>query len=174
VLAIGEKVTNLKVGDRVAVEPSILCLTCDFAEEADITCARYQTHILVDYCRRMAVCVDTILIHQNSVTSNSSNGHNVLVCGAGAAKVFITDINQSRLGLAKKMGADGTYCIDLKTFKDSEFAQFLCKEVGDSPDTILEYTGVESSLSTAIYATKSGGKICLIGLGPLKVKVPLS
>ncbi len=115
-------------------------------------------------------------------------GHNVLVCGAGpvgimsllcakafgAAKVFITDINQSRLDLAKKMGADGTYCIDLKTFKDSEFAQFLCKEMGDSPDTTLECTGVESSLSTAIYATKSGGKVCLIGLGPPKVKVPLS
>jgi threonine dehydrogenase-like Zn-dependent dehydrogenase len=30
VLAIGEKVTNLKVGDRVAVEPSIPCLKCDF------------------------------------------------------------------------------------------------------------------------------------------------
>lgn len=30
VLAVGDKVTNLKPGDRVAVEPAIPCLRCDF------------------------------------------------------------------------------------------------------------------------------------------------
>ena len=115
-------------------------------------------------------------------------GDNVLVCGAGpigimallcakafgAHKVFITDINRSRLDLAKNMGADQTYLIDPKNFNERQFAQTLKKEMGDSPDTTLECSGVESSVSMAIYATKSGGKVCIIGLGPPKVKVPLS
>lgn len=90
---------------------------------------------------------------------NISPGHHVLVCGAGpvglmamlcakafgAAKVCITDLDQSKLDLAKKMGADQVFQIDPKTFNEKEFAKKLEKDFGHSPERCIECTGVESS-----------------------------
>jgi L-iditol 2-dehydrogenase len=114
-------------------------------------------------------------------------GQNVLICGAGpvgimsflcakafgAAKVFITDINNSRLDLAKKLGVDGVYRIDPKTFNDKEAANTIRELMGAAPDITIECSGVESSTNMAIFATKSGGKVGIVGLGP-KASVPLS
>ncbi len=122
-----------------------------------------------------------------------------LICAKafGATKVCITDINQSRLDLAKKVGADQTFHISIKGFNDKEFAKNLVKEFGYSPDRTIECTGAESShlkknkiifniftkifapkkkicISMAIYATKTGGKISHIGFGPNKVTIPLN
>jgi len=127
--------------------------------------------VVVHACRRVNVHV----------------GQNVLICGAGpvglmsflcakafgAGKVFITDINHSRLDLAKKLGVDGVYLIDPKTFNDKEAAKTIVEEMGEAPDITIECSGVESSVSMAIYATKSGGRVGIVGLGP-KVRVPLS
>lgn len=114
-------------------------------------------------------------------------GHNVLVCGAGtmgamsllcakafgASKVFVTDINEARLKIAKELGADGTYLIDPKNFNDLELAEKIKADIGEGADITLECTGVESSTCLAIYATKNGGRVGLVGLGPLKMKAPL-
>ncbi|XP_054165576.1 sorbitol dehydrogenase-like [Oppia nitens] len=127
--------------------------------------------VVVHACRRVSLKV----------------GERVLVCGAGpvgimamlcskafgATKVCITDINKSRLDLAKSLGADQVFLIDVKDFNDEKFAQNMNKDFGKIDKTI-ECSGVESSLSTAIYATRIGGQICLVGLGPKKVKVPIS
>lgn len=93
-------------------------------------------------------------------------GHKVLVCGAGpvgilamlcakafgATKVCITDIDQSKLDLAKKMGADQTFLIDTKNFDDKKFAENLQKEFGYPPDITIECTGVESSNSKITFS----------------------
>ncbi|RWS21488.1 sorbitol dehydrogenase-like protein, partial [Leptotrombidium deliense] len=52
------------------------------------------------------------------------------------------------------------------------------KIFGDKPDISVECSGVESSIRLAIHvnainATKSGGTVQLVGLGPAEVKVPL-
>jgi len=73
----------------------------------------------------------------------------------------------------KKLGVDGVYLIDPKTFNDKEAAKTIVEEMGEAPDITIECSGVESSVSMAIYATKSGGKVGIVGLGP-KVRVPLS
>ena len=89
-------------------------------------------------------------------------GQKVLICGAGpvgimaclcakafgATKVFITDINESRLNLAKRLGADGVYLIDPKTFNDKEAARSIRQQMGDAPEVTLECSGVESSGKT--------------------------
>ncbi len=66
-MAVGDKVTNLKPGDRVAVEPAIPCLKCEFCRggrynlcpisnqqshglpPADGSLRRYYTHP-ADFC----------------------------------------------------------------------------------------------------------------------------
>ena len=88
-----------------------------------------------------------------------STGHNVLICGAGpvglmamlcakafgASKVCITDIDQNKLELAKKLGANQTFLVETKNFNDKEFAKKLEKEFGHPPDRCIECTGVETS-----------------------------
>ena len=116
-------------------------------------------------------------------------GQSVLVCGAGpvgimtmlcarafgASKVFITDIQESRLALAKKLGADGTYHIDIKKpFVDRKIAAEIVELMGNRPDVSIECSGVASSQSMAIHATKSGGKVAIVGLGSPMNSVPLS
>ncbi|CAG2177286.1 unnamed protein product [Oppiella nova] len=94
----------------------------------------------------------------------------------GATKVFLTDINESRLKLASELGADGVFVIDTKNFNDKEMAQKIRKELSADclgADVTIECTGVESSVCLAIHATKSGGKVGIVGLGA-DSRIPLS
>ena len=114
-------------------------------------------------------------------------GMNILVCGAGtmgimsmlcakafgANKVFITDISKSRLEMAKRLGADNTYLIDPKNFDDLKMSKTIVEDMGAHPDISFECTGIDSSTSLAIYATKNGGKVAIIGLGESKSTIPV-
>ena len=114
-------------------------------------------------------------------------GMNILVCGAGtmgimsllcakafgANKVFITDVSESRLDLAQRLGADNTYLIDSKNFDELQMSRNIVAEMGGNPDISFECTGVDSSTSLAIYATKNGGKVAIIGLGANMSTIPV-
>ncbi|KAL6113023.1 sord [Pungitius sinensis] len=113
-------------------------------------------------------------------------GSTVLICGAGpiglvcllvakamgASHVVITDMLPERLTVAKELGAD----FQLKVNRGVE-PQQLAKSVEDllgaQPHVTIECSGVESSIQTAIYATRSGGAVALVGIGPQMVTVPL-
>ncbi|KAK3739025.1 hypothetical protein QZH41_010484, partial [Actinostola sp. cb2023] len=111
-------------------------------------------------------------------------GNNVLICGAGtiglmalfiartsgAAKVTITDLDEGRLAKAKELGADYTIKVDSRDGK--EVAKKVMEVMGPADKTI-ECTGVESSIHTGIYATKSGGVIAIIGLGENDINIPI-
>ncbi|XP_071762029.2 sorbitol dehydrogenase [Centroberyx gerrardi] len=115
-----------------------------------------------------------------------SLGSTVLICGAGpiglvcllvakamgASQVVITDLFPERLAMAKELGADFPL-----TVKRGDGPQDLAKSVegmlGAQPDITIECTGVESSIQTAIYATRSGGVVVLVGLGSEMATVPL-
>jgi L-iditol 2-dehydrogenase len=73
----------------------------------------------------------------------------------GAAYVCITDLRASRAAFARTVGADST---DPK---------------GQTFDVVMECTGAPSAISQAIHQTRSGGVVCLVGLGPDKVTLPL-
>lgn len=131
--------------------------------------------VVVHACRRVRVHI----------------GHSVLVCGAGpvgimamltakafgAKKVLITDIQEARLNLAKKLGGENTlsYFIDIKKpFDDRKAATEIVAALGSAPDVSIECTGVETSQSMAIHATKPGGRVAIVGLGSPMNRVPLS
>jgi L-iditol 2-dehydrogenase len=90
-------------------------------------------------------------------------------------KQFVfSDINQFRLDLAKKLGADETILIDLKNFNVKNVVEQVKKHFnGNGVDITFECTGNEGSTQVAIYSTDNGGKVALVGLGPLEVKAPL-
>ncbi|XP_029623083.1 sorbitol dehydrogenase [Salmo trutta] len=113
-------------------------------------------------------------------------GSSVLICGSGpiglvcllvakamgASQVVITDLSADRLVMAKELGADFPL-----TVKREDGPEELAKRVegllGAQPHITIECTGVESSVQTAIYATRPGGVVVLVGLGAAMTTIPL-
>lgn len=130
VSALGEGVTDLKVGDRVAIEPGVGCRTCSFCKEGrynlcphmkfaatppyDGSLCRYYVHA-ADFCYKLPDHVsleEGALLEPLSVGVHAcrragiSIGSNVLVCGAGP-------IGLVNLMTAKACGASKVAITDL-------------------------------------------------------------
>ncbi|XP_028999900.1 sorbitol dehydrogenase [Betta splendens] len=113
-------------------------------------------------------------------------GSTVLICGAGpiglvsllvakamgASQVVITDLSAERLAMAKDVGADFQLPVR-RGDEPQQLARSVAHLLGTQPHIAIECTGAESSIQTAIYATRSGGVVVLVGLGPEMVTVPL-
>jgi len=207
----GSGVTNIKPGDRVAIEPGVGCGFCDHCLSG-----RYNLCLEMKFCatppidgnlcRRYvhsaAFChklPDNVSLEEGALMEplavgvhacargGVTLGCNVLVCGAGpiglvnlltalsmgAGTVVLTDIDQGRLDFAAKMGAR-TKLVKIGTPAE-EVAREIREEFFDSdgPHVTIECSGAESSISTAIYATRSGGTVVLVGMGPAIVKIPV-
>lgn len=112
-----------------------------------------------------------------------SLGRGVVICGAGpiglialaaarasgAHPIVITDLEPSRLAFAKDFVPTCiTYQVDCTKDAPSN-AGAIRALFGSSkyvaPDTILECTGVESSVCTAAYTVRRGGTLMVIGVG---------
>ncbi|XP_028561921.2 sorbitol dehydrogenase isoform X2 [Podarcis muralis] len=112
-------------------------------------------------------------------------GSKVLICGAGpiglvtlliakamgAAQVVITDLSAPRLGKAKEIGAD--FAVQIKSESPEEVAHLVEQALGCMPDITVECTGAQAAIQTGIYATRSGGTLVLVGLGPEMVTLPI-
>lgn len=115
-------------------------------------------------------------------------GSRVLICGAGpiglvnlltakamgATKIILTDISESRLDMAKKMGADEVYLVQ-RGPSNEEMAKELNELMGEENgiDITIECSGAEPSVRTGILATRSGGMLVLVGMGPPEMKLPV-
>jgi len=112
-------------------------------------------------------------------------GDKVLICGAGpiglvnlltakalgAESVCITDISSNRLQMAEKLGADAVVLV--KTKDAQQVAYQAEAALGCKPTVTIECSGAEPSLQTAIYATRSGGTVVLVGLGAPMASLPI-
>lgn len=130
-------------------------------------------------------------------------GAKVLVFGAGAvgllvaavirmndaqAKVVIADVDKGRVGFARENGfAQAGFMVSrperVQFGEHLSSAQAMAEEIGElelegeglgQVDAVFECTGVMSCLQTAIYATKSGGKVMLVGMGTPVQTLPIS
>ncbi|KAJ3506537.1 hypothetical protein NLJ89_g6814 [Agrocybe chaxingu] len=106
-------------------------------------------------------------------------GDPVLICGAGpiglvtllsaraagAEPIVITDLFQNRLDFAKQLVPGvRTLLISRNSTPMEEAARI--KEIAEGPLTVaLECSGVESSIHTAVYSVRFGGKVFIIGVG---------
>lgn len=101
-------------------------------------------------------------------------GEDVLITGAGpigmmaaaicrhngARHVIITDINDYRLSLAKKLGATKTVNVNHENLEEA------MKEAGmvEGFDVALEMSGAPSALKQIFSTLRNGGKVALLGL----------
>ena len=88
---------------------------------------------------------------------------------AGARHVVVTDFNDYRLDLAKKLGATRPVNLGREKLED------VMKEIGmtEGFDVGLEMSGAPSALHSMIHAMKHGGKIALLGLQGTSTPVDL-
>jgi threonine 3-dehydrogenase len=86
---------------------------------------------------------------------------------AGAAKVIASDVNATRLALARQMGAHVTVNADT----DDVVRAVLDETGGEGADVVCEMSGVPSALHQAFAAVRMGGRVQLLGLP--KGQVPI-
>ncbi len=98
----------------------------------------------------------------------------LLCCrAAGAEPLAITDIDEERLEFAKTIVPTvRTYTVDLRKQPEDAAAEIVKMMDGIEPAVVVECTGVESSIATAIQCAKFGGKVFVIGVGKNEVKIP--
>merc|ERR1712020_89511 len=191
VAKLGSSVSNLKVGDRVAIEPGVPCAGCDYCKTG-----------VYNLCPDMQFCAtppDNVSLEEGALMeplavgvhacrrAGVSLGKRVLICGAGpiglvnlltaramgASEVIITDIMENRLAVAKSMGATHTYKATREKSAEEMAADVREMLGGQSPDVTIECSGVEASVRFGIMATKSGGCLVLVGLGKPEIVMPI-
>jgi L-iditol 2-dehydrogenase len=77
------------------------------------------------------------------------------------------DIKEDRLAVAKKLGATVTLNAA------SNVIEGLRQNGMEAIDVTIECSGAEPAIRVAIQATKSGGVVVLVGLGPSEIKLPI-
>ncbi|EDV91348.1 sorbitol dehydrogenase [Drosophila grimshawi] len=90
----------------------------------------------------------------------------------GATEILITDLVQQRLDVAKELGA--THTLLLKRDETSEQTlERVRKTMSAQPDISIDCCGAESSTRLSIFATRSGGVVVIVGMGPAEMNLPL-
>ncbi|KAH0105152.1 GroES-like protein, partial [Aureobasidium melanogenum] len=208
---VGDKVTTLKKGDRVTMEPGVPCRRCPRCREGkynlcvdmafaatppyDGTLAKYY-RLPEDFCYKVADHVpleEAALVEPLSVgvhitkQADIKPGQSVVVFGAGpvgllcmavaksfgATKIVAVDINEERLEFAQKYAA--THVFRSQRVSAQENAKLLTDEcdLGLGADAIIDATGAEPCIQTAIQALRTGGTYVQGGMGKPDINWPI-
>ncbi len=123
-----------------------------------------------------------VAVHAVSLANLPENG-TALVVGAGmigllvlqalreanCSRVYVVDIDDSRLQLAQQLGATAT--INGKTADTRAEVQRLTSDEG--VDVALEAVGASASIKTAVESVRKGGTVVLIGNISPSAEIPL-
>lgn len=91
----------------------------------------------------------------------------------GASQVIITDLLQSRLDFAKKLGADHTLLVKNDS-NEADLVKTVHAHLGCHPDVSVDASGALATVRLALLSTKSGGVVVLVGMGSPEMSVPLA
>ena len=88
---------------------------------------------------------------------------------AGAVRVFIADIDETRLNLARTLGVDEAF-----NLSGEELTRKILQETGGfGADIVLEAVGRNETITTAIGCVRKGGTVTLIGNITPRVEIHL-
>jgi len=88
---------------------------------------------------------------------------------AGCGRIIAVDVNQDRLDLAVRLGADQT----LSPKEADVVEETLRLTAGRGADVAVEAVGITETVSTAIHAVRKGGSVSLVGNLTPQVDLPL-
>ncbi|GAV61830.1 ADH_zinc_N domain-containing protein/ADH_N domain-containing protein [Cephalotus follicularis] len=167
----GSPPTNGSLANKV-VHPANLCfkLPDNVSLEEGAMCEPLS--VGVHACRRANIGPET----------------NVLIMGAGpiglvillvarafgAPRIVIVDVDGVRLSTAKNLGADGIIRVSTNIQDVGEEIVQIQNAMGSGIDVSFDCVGYNKTMTTALNATRSGGKVCSIGLAQSEMTVPLT
>ena len=85
----------------------------------------------------------------------------------GARKIILTDINDNRINLAKKLDVKLTYNTKKTSFK----SLMEINNMKEGFDVGLEMSGSSHALNDMITTMNNGGKIAILGIAPISFEV---
>ncbi|HEY6490418.1 MAG: galactitol-1-phosphate 5-dehydrogenase [Terracidiphilus sp.] len=88
---------------------------------------------------------------------------------AGAESVFVVDVDDTRLELARKLGATET----LNSKKSDVVAEIQKRSGGRGADVAVECVGITDAIALAIESVRKGGAVTLVGNVAPKIELPL-
>lgn len=145
------------------VHPSRLCfkLPDNVTLEEGAMCEPLS--VGVHACRRADVSSNTTVL----IMGAGPIGLIVLLVARafGVPRIVITDIDVRRLAFAKELGADETIHVSTNIQDVDEEVVRIRDGMGGDVDVSFDCVGYDKTMSTAINATRSAGKVCAIGLG---------
>lgn len=156
-----------------------------FAEFLTIP-ARIAFHLPADLRFADAAMLEAVSVALHAVAVSEMKGdEQVLVIGAGmigllllqaakargngAAKVWVADIDSTRLELATKLGADAV----LHASGAALIEDVLERTGGRGVDHVLEAVGNDVTISAGIDCSRKGGTVTLVGNVMPEVRLPL-
>jgi len=191
VVAVGEGVSGIKVGQKTTVEPQVVCgevmgfQTTGTASEYFVADAAKITTFADNISYDEGAMIEPLAVTVHAVRrSGDVKGKKVVVMGAGpigilliqtlkafgAAEVMATDISDYRLELASKCGADHVF-----NTKNIEFGEALVKSFGkDKADIIYDCAGNDVVMNQAIQNARKGSMIMLIAVFARMANVDLA
>lgn len=194
--AIGEEVTSLKVGDKVAGVPLIPCMECEDCQSGNYSLCKHYSFIgsreygsFAEYVvvpeRNAVKFEEEVSFEQGAFFEPATvalhglqrvpyeGGKTVAILGGGtiglftmqwskifgAKKVVVFDINNERLDLAKKLGAD----YGINTLEENFMSNAL--EITDNKgfDYVYETAGNTITMKMAFELASNKASVCFIG-----------
>ncbi|CAL8176846.1 unnamed protein product [Prunus armeniaca] len=113
---------------------------------------------------------------------------NVLVMGAGpiglvtllaarafeAPRIVVADVNDHHLSVAKALGAHEIVKVSTNIEEVAEEVVKIKEAMGTRVDVSIDCAGFNKTMATALSATGSGGRVCLVGMGQRELTLPLT
>jgi L-iditol 2-dehydrogenase len=198
VAAVGTAVTNVKPGDRVAIQPVKFCGVCPQCKEGKASlCANRQVlgvhqtaggayaewlvwparnlypipdHLSFEqasFAEPLAVCLHALRLADikpyDSVALVGSGPIGLLTLSIlktlGLRQIFVSDVSDERLALAKKLGATVT----INPSRETPRVVVDAHTNGQGADVSIEAVGLGVTAQQAIDLTKNGGTVVWIG-----------
>ena len=101
-----------------------------------------------------------------------------LLCSAvarayGAVKVVVVDINEDRLNFAKTYAATHTLVSQKESAQDAAKRLIEAGDLGAGADAIIDATGAEPCIQTALHTLRNGGTYVQGGMGKPDITFPI-
>jgi len=201
VIAVGDRVTRVAVGDRVAIEPGRPCRDCE-----DCLAGRYHLCSRLEFLatppydgalvqrlamdeRNLFVVPDTMSYEEAALCeplsvgiwacrrANLQPGDRVLVSGAGPVGVLAAQV-------ARALGASAVTVSDVSDFRleKARSLGFDVERSGEVPegpgheefDVLLECSGAQGVLAQGLWRLRNAGRAAMVGMPKQDVALPLS
>ncbi|KAG1892353.1 chaperonin 10-like protein [Suillus subluteus] len=198
-MVVGSSVTNVKVGDRVAMEPGATCRKCEACKEGryqlcpdvvfaatpptDGTLARYYRlpsdlayPLPPNLSLEDGAMMEPLSVAVHAVSKLGALRSNQSVASLGASRVIAVDIVPSRLEFAKAYAATDVF---LPPPMEKDESRAMKEKLGiadrgpQAIDLVLDASGAEVSIQTGIRVVKSGGTYVQVGMGNPNVNVDM-